>query len=254
MSRQFIYILITLAIVSGCATPRQPKLEFPAGTRIGIVNHLERFATHRNFSSLRFDSFSKQMDVDWDIPAYIENRLSNTLKADSRYSVKSIRPAQPAGGMNQEPELSDRTLRSRAIRPAVAAYLDSLGDKYEVDVLIVVRSYPGPGVVKIDKHPVELQGYGLFTQQLLMSRHAYAYAHITIEVFKTGPLTYLGSGKPNNSKAPLNDFSLEGNLKNLPPSEIEKLEPLIKEYAEQAVENAMVSANLVGPANTGIVK
>ncbi len=33
----------------------------------------------------------------------------------------------------------------------------------------------------------------------------------------------------------------------MPRSEIEKLQPLVKEYAEQAVENAMVSANLLPP-------
>ncbi len=245
MIRKLIYILITLAIVLACATAQQPKFEFPSATRIGIVNHLEGQATHRNFSSLRFDSFSKQIDVDWDIPAYLENRLSNALKADSRYTVILIKPAEPKGGMNQEAELSDRTFKSKAIEPEMVNYLNSLGDKYEVDVLISVRSYRGPGVIKIDKHPIELQGYGLFTRQLLMSKRAYAYANITVEVFKTGPLTYLGSGKPENRKSALNIIDLEGSLKNLPRSEIDKLEPLIKKYAEQAIENAVVNANLL---------
>ncbi|MBW2336393.1 MAG: hypothetical protein JRF47_06470 [Deltaproteobacteria bacterium] len=198
MIRKFIYILITLAIVFACATAPQPKFEFPASTRIGIVNHLERRATHRNFSSLRVGNFSKQIDVDWDIPDYIEKRLSATLKADPRYTVILIRPVEPLGGINQEPDLSDRTLTSGRLKPATADYLSFLSDKYEVDVLISVRSYRGPGVIKIDKHPIDLQGYGLFTKQLLMSKHAYAYANITVEVFKTGPLTYLGSGKPEN--------------------------------------------------------
>jgi hypothetical protein len=102
-------------------------------------------------------------------------------------------------------------------------------------------------VIKIDKHPIELQGYGLFTKQLLMSKHAYAYANIAVEVFKTGPLTYLGSGKPENRKSALNNINLEGSLKNLPHSEIDKIEPIVKEYAEQAAENAVVNANLLPP-------
>jgi hypothetical protein len=40
---------------------------------------------------------------------------------------------------------------------------------------------------------------------------------------------------------------LEGSLKDLPRSDIEKLEPLIIEYAVQAVENAMVKAILLPP-------
>ncbi len=247
MIRKLFLTLTTFTTVLACATAQQPKFEFPSATRIGIVNHLEGQATHRNFSSLRFDSFSKQIDVDWDIPAYLENRLSNALKADPRYTVILIKPAEPKGGMNQEPELSDRTLKSKAIKPEMVNYLNSLGDKYEVDVLISVRSYRGPGVIKIDKHPIELQGYGLFTKQLLMSKRAYAYANITVEVFKTGPLTYLGSGKPENRKSALNNINLEGSLKNLPHSEIDKIEPIVKEYAEQAAENAVVNANLLPP-------
>ena len=247
MIRNIVLTLTTLTTVLACATAPQPKFEFPAGTRIGIVNHLERRATHRNFSSLRVGSFSKQIDVDWDIPDYIEKRLSATLKSDPRYTVIFIRPAEPLGGINQEPDLSDRTLTSRRLKPATADYLSFLSDKYEVEVLISVRSYTGPGVIKIDQHPIELQGYGLFTKQLLMSKHAYAYAHIAVEVFKTGPLTYIGSGKPRNRKSPLSNINLAGSLKNMPRSEIEKLQPLMKEYAQQAVDNAMVNANLLPP-------
>lgn len=247
MIRNLLLTLTTFTTVLACATAQQPKFEFPAGTRIGIVNHLERRATHRNFSSLRVGNFSKQIDVDWDIPDYIEKRLSTTLKADPRYTVILIKPAEPLGGINQDPDLSDRTLTSRKLKPATADYLSFLSDKYEVDVLISVRSYTGPGVFKIDKHPIELQGYGLFTKQLLMSKHAYAYANITVEVFKTGPLTYIGSGKPRNRKSPLTNINLEGSLKNMPRSEIAKLGSLIKKYAEQAVKNAMVNTNLLPP-------
>ena len=247
MIRNLLLALTTFTTVLACATAPQPKFEFPADTRIGIVNHLERRATHRNFSSLRVGNFSKQIDVDWDIPDYIEKRLSATLKADPRYTVILIRPAEPLGGINLEPDLSDRTLTSGRLKPATADYLSFLSDKYEVDILISVRSYRGPGVIKIDKHPIELQGYGLFTKQLLMSKRAYAYANIAVEVFKTEPLTYLGSGKPENRKSALNNIDLEGSLKNLPRSEIDKIEPIMKEYAEQAIENALVNANLLPP-------
>jgi len=247
MIRKLFLTLTTFTTVLACATAQQPIFEFPTGTRIGIVNHLERQATHRNFSSLRVGNFSKQIDVDWDIPDYIEKKLSATLKADPRYTVILIRPAEPLGGINQEPDLSDRTLTSGRLKPATADYLSFLSDKYEVDVLISVRSYTGPSVFKIDQHPIELQGYGLFTKQLLMSKHAYAYAHIAVEVFKTGPLTYIGSGKPRNRKSPLSNINLESSLKNLPRSEIDKIEPIVKEYAEHAIENAMVNANLLPP-------
>ena len=244
MIRKLFITLTALVTVWACATAQQPKFDFPAGTRIGIVNYLEGYATHHHFSSLRFDSFSKQIDVDWDIPAYIENKLSNAIKADSRYTVVLIKPANSLKGVNQEPELSGQTLKSKAIRLEKAAYLNTLAEKYDLDGLILVRSFRGPSVIKIDKHPIELAGYGLLTQQLLMSKHAYAYANITVEVFKTRPLVYIGSGKPENRKASLSNISLEGKLKNIPQSEIERLEPLMKGYAEQAVKNAFEQTSI----------
>jgi hypothetical protein len=247
MTRKLFLTLTALATVWTCATAQKTRFEYAAGTRIGIVTHLESYATHRHFSSLRFDSFSKQLEVDWDMPAYINSRLSKALKSDSRYTVILIKPTEPLRGINQDPELSGRTLASNKIRPEKATYYNTLAGQYKLDVLIAVRSFAGPSVVKVDKHPIELEGYGLLTQQLLMSKHAYAYANITVEVFKTRPLKYMGSGKPENRKSSLKIIDLEGKLKNMPRSEIEKLEPRMKDYAAQAVKNALERANLLPP-------
>ena len=149
--------------------------------------------------------------------------------------------------MNREPALSNRSIGSRSVNAETANYFKALGDKYRLDLIISVRSYAGPSAVKIDGHPIELQGYGLFTRQLLMSKHAYAYANIAVEVFKTGPLTFIGSGISQNRKSPLDIIDLDGSLKTIPRSEIEKLEPLINKYADQAVESAMANANLLPP-------
>ncbi len=112
-------------------------------------------------------------------------------------------------------------------------------------MIVIIKSFPGPSAFTIDKHPVELRGYGLFTKAFLISRHAYAYANIAVIVFKTEPLIYIGSGKPRNKKSPLKDFELSGDLKNPPQSEINKLKPTIREYADQAIVNALTEANLI---------
>ena len=245
MIRNCFLVLTTITTIFACATTPRPQFEFSPGTRIGIVNNLETQVTHRHFGSLRFGNFSKKIDVDWDIPAYLEKKLSSAIEADPRYTVILIKPQKPLTGINQDPDISDRTIASKKIKPETAQYLGSLADQYDVDVLISVRSYRGPSVIKIDKHPIELQGYGLFTQQLLLSKHAYAYANIVVEIFKTGPLTYIGSGKPENMKSPLSDLNLSGDLKNLPQSEINKLQPIIQKYADQAIVNALDDANLI---------
>ena len=43
----------------------------------------------------------------------------------------------------------------------------------------------------------------------------------------------------------IKSFDLSGDLKNLPQSEIDKLEPIIQKYADQAIANALDDANLI---------
>lgn len=241
MLRWFYLILAALTISSGCATKQQPKFQFPAYTRVGIVNHLEGYATHQNFSSLRVGSFSKTIIVDWNIPAYIENQLTQTLQKDPRYSVIPLGAAEQLTDSNMIEQISI----SNEIKPEVAGFLRAVADKQSLDMIIVIKSYRGPGPFKIADAPIELQGYGLFTRELLMLKKAYAYANIAVIVYKTSPLTYIGAGKPKVKETSISDFDLSGDLKHLPHSEIDKVQPPVQKYADQAVAKALIDANLI---------
>jgi ribosomal protein L7Ae-like RNA K-turn-binding protein len=245
MIRQFLLILTAAVLISGCAATQRPKFQFPADTRIGVLNQLEGYATHQNFSSLRIGSFSKKLNVNWQMPAYFEDKLIRTLRSDPRYTVIPMGSTEASGGINQQLDRIDEILMSDKIKPDVAGFLKTLANKHNVDVIIVIKSFRGPSAFKIDKHPIELQGYGLFTKVFLISKHAYAYANIAAVVFKTEPLNYIGSGKPINNKSPLKDFDLSADLKNLPQPEIDKLEPIIRKYADQAIVNALDEAKLI---------
>ena len=94
------------------------------------------------------------------------------------------------------------------VKPEVADFLKTLADKHNVDVIIVIKSFRGPSAFKIDKHPFELQGYGLFTKVFLISKQAHAYAKLAAVVFNTQALNYIGSGKPKNMTSPIEDFGL----------------------------------------------
>ena len=245
MIRRFLLIITAAVLISGCTATPQPKFQFAADTRIGVINYLEPYATHQNFSSLRIGSFSKKLTVNWQIPTYFEDKLTRILRSDPRYTVIPIRPAEASGGINQQLDRIGEISMSDKIKPEVADFLKTLADKHNLDIIIVIKSFRGPSAVKIDKHPIELKGYGLFTKVFLISKQAHAYANITAVVFKTEPLNYIGSGKPINKKSPLKDFDLAGDLKNLPQSEINKLKPIIQEYADQAIINALDDANLI---------
>ena len=241
-----ILLMIAVAIVAyGCAETPKPKFQFPMDTRIGIVNNLEDYMTHQNFSSLRIGNFSKQINVDWDMPAYFENELTRTLQRDSRYTVIPTKSLLPAGVEGQHSAIIDQITMTTEIGPQVADFLVALADKYDLDVIIVIKSFRGPSAFRLDKHPFNVQGYGLFTRVFLLSKKAYAYANTAVIVFKANPLTYIGSGTPNNKKSSLDDFDLSGDLKNIPQSKINKLQPIIQKYAGQAIADGLKDANLI---------
>ena len=86
--------MLTVIILAGCATKQPPKFRFPADTRVAVVNHLEPFAIHHNYSALRYDSFSKNISVNWNIPTYIETQLIQALHKDPRYTVIAVNPKE----------------------------------------------------------------------------------------------------------------------------------------------------------------
>jgi hypothetical protein len=63
----------------GCVLQQRPASQFPAGTRVGIVSRLENFITHQNFNELRFGSFSKTYELDWNLPAYANDYITRLL-------------------------------------------------------------------------------------------------------------------------------------------------------------------------------
>jgi hypothetical protein len=244
--QRFFLIISAAWIATGCASaPQPPTYQFGTNTRIGILNHLESFATHENVSELRFGSFTKTYNVDWDIPAYTEQQLTRKLQTDPRYVVVPLSPAGPLSDKKQSSTVIDQMSFSGEIKPNVADFLNALADERDLDVVIVIKNYRGPSPFRIGKRFIPLQGYGLFTRSLVMLNRAYSYAQIAVIVFKTRPLTYLGAGKPEVKDSALKDFNLPDDLKSLPPSVLDKLQPYIQKYADQAIQNALGRANLM---------
>ena len=78
------YIFVALAVLFvciSCATDPGPPPTFQAGTRVGIVNSVEPYLTHRHITVRRINSFTGQIEVDWNIPGYLDAQLNAAVKA-----------------------------------------------------------------------------------------------------------------------------------------------------------------------------
>ena len=257
----FFACLVIFTWVLACTTT--PKFNFPPGSRVGIINLLEPYATHQNFSSFASKNFTKNYPVDWDIPAYAQGKLKTLLEKDAHFTVVEIKVSESPTreqlrlNMIEEVILSERA--PPTVPPQGARLLDTVSDPYDVQAVVVIGSYAGPSPFKGAEELLEVKGYGLFTRKLFTGkfgeilggffsfRKAYAYAQIGVVVFKVQPVTYIGAARTilkGRHLRPINDFNWEADLRNLPESELDKAKTLIQGYVNDAVNKALRNANL----------
>ena len=251
MIRQFIVCLSALILFFGCATDPGPKPTFDQGTRVGIVNSVEPYLTHRHITVRRINSFTTQIEVDWNLPAYLDAKLTDALKKDSRFVVVPIKSPEI---ISQQKQLSDQ-ITSAATRTRipqnVVNFVDSTAKAHNLDVLILVQSFNGESPWRISDDIIILQGYGLFTRRTALgivsirSHWVHPYAQILVAVFQTQPLVRIGAGRPSLTRGNMDSFNWPADIKNIPPAELNKLRPRIQEYADQAVNNALRDANMI---------
>jgi hypothetical protein len=253
--------LAILIWILACTTT--PKFDFPQGTRVGIINLLEPYATHQNFSSFGTKNFTKTYPVDWDMPSYAEGKLRTLLTKEAGFTVVEIKVSEPQIRERLRLNMLEQVILSESAPPTVPPQgtraLDTVSDPYDVQAVIVIGSYSGPSPFRSAEERIEVQGYGLFTRKLFSGklgsvfrgifsfRKAYAYAQIGVVVFKVQPIIYIGAARTivkGRNLRPINDFNWEADLSNLPESELDKAKPLIQGYLNEAVNKALRNANL----------
>ena len=246
--------LMTLLLTAACTSSKTnaPKVTFYSGTRVGIINLLGSQATHQHYSSIRIDSFRKKYDVDWNLPAYAEQTLSDALKRDGRYSVGKVKKVEYSDWIIiyqdwlKQPE-------SDVLNPELAGHLQSLASQGDLDVIVVISSFNGPSPYKLGKSPINLEGYGVFSRsviplKILPFKGAYSYAQIKISIFKSDPVTLLTTVTSKLKESSIRDFEVPRNAKNLPVTEIDKALTGVQKYTRQTAARALKTANLIpGP-------
>jgi hypothetical protein len=251
MKRPIAYCLFAVILMLACApSPKPlPDYSYSPGTRVGIVNMLETQATHKHFSSIRIDSFTKTYDVNWNIPKYVTDRLTKVLQGDGRYTVLAVNKKEFEDWIILQRGSSDPA-NSGNLKPEFTNKLESLSAQHGLDVILVISSFNGPSPHKLGKTPIELEGYGVFSRSvapliLLPFKSAYSYAQISISVFKSDPVRLIATGKPKLKKSSIRGFDWSHGAKNVPVSEIDKALPGVRKYAQKAVKRALQAANLI---------
>ena len=271
MVRRFIFCLACLVIliwVLACTTT--PKHNFPQGSRVGIINLLEPYATHQNFSSFATKNFTKTYPVDWEMPAYAEGRLRTLLEKDARFTVVEIKVSEKLTREQLRLNMIEQVILSETSPPTVppqgARSLDTVSDPYDVQAVVVIGSYSGPSPFRSRDVQLKVQGYGLFTRKLFSGklgsvlwglfsfRKAYAYAQIGVVVYKVQPVNYIYAARTiakGRHLRPIKNFDWDADLSNLPESELDQAKPLIQGFINEAVNKALQKANLTPPPPPG---
>ncbi|MGD8342624.1 MAG: hypothetical protein PVI38_04720 [Desulfobacterales bacterium] len=251
MIRHFSACLVVLFVFFGCASDPRPKPDFQDGTRVGIFNNLEPYLTHRHVSIERVNSFERRINVEWDIPAYVNTQLTDALKRDRRFVVVPVQSPQVQSRLKQLAAPIGAAANSRRIPQDLVDFIEIQAKGHDLDVVIIVQSFRGNSRWKIHDDPVVLEGYGLFTRRTVLGAFGirnswvHPYAQIRVVVLTTQPVVRIGAGSPTMTRARMDDFTWPANIKNIPQSELNKIRPRIKAYADQAVQNALTGAQMV---------
>lgn len=248
--RPFVYFISAMILMLGCVScASPPKYTYSPGTRVSIVNLLGNRATHYHYSSVRIDGFTKKYDVDWDLPEYVTDRITKFLQKEGRYDIIAI----------EEADFEDLRVLQRGKydptdpatnKPEWASKLNSLAERHNLDVILVVYSYKGPSLHDIGNHRVVLEGYGVFSRsvmplKILPFKNAYSYAQIKVAVYKGRPVTLIATGRSKSKQSKIQNFDWSLGAKNVPGSEIDKALPGVRKYAQKAVKRALRYANLI---------
>jgi len=250
MIRHLIVSVVAASLCFSCATDPGPKPVFHDDTRVGIMNSLESYLTHRHVTIDRINSFTRQIKVDWDMPAYVDTQLADSLKMDKRFVVVPIRSPQVQSRLKQlSDQIGAAATRSR-ISQDLVDFIESEAKSHDLDVVIMVQSFKGESPWRIANHKIVLGGYGLFTRKTMLGAvgvrdsWVHPYAQIQVVVFQTQPVARTGAGRPKLTRARMDNFNWPANIKSIPQTELNKIRLRIKAYADQAVKNALEDAHM----------
>jgi hypothetical protein len=252
-------LFMILMSVLGCAGSQPVRLQLPPEARIGILSLLEPQMTHVDVGSLRFDSFTKDYNVDWNIPGYLIRTIESDLRARGGYTFI---PVAANASEDWKQSMSNGILNAVTgwMRDDLKAFMNQTAEENRLDLIISVSSYdsgrwPQAACFKIAKDPVATKGYGIYTRSKALSglsqlfspfqNTATPYANIVVAIFQTRPATLASYAQAPCSQSSLADFPWKNDLRFLSPEVIRQVRPYVERLSAEAARTALANAGLL---------
>jgi hypothetical protein len=208
---------------------------------------------------LRFDSFSKDYHVDWNIPGYLARTIESDLSARGSYTFVPIE-VNSAEGWKQSMSKNILSAVTGWVPDDLKAFMNQTAVENRLDLVISVSSYdagrwPQAACIEIGKNPVAMKGYGLYTRTRALSglsqlfspvqNTATPYANIVVAIFQTRPVTLASHAQAPCSQSSLPDFPWKSDLRILSPEVIRQLRPHVERLSAEAARKALANAGLL---------
>jgi hypothetical protein len=257
-----LQMALALIVVSalGCAGPQPVRLQLPPGARIGILNLLEPQMTHVDVGSLRFDSFTRVYNVDWDIPGYINRTIENDLRARGSYTFIPL-AVDATADWKQSMSNGIASAVNSWMPGDLKDFLEKTATENRLDVIVSASSYDSgtrqqAACFEIGKGAaVATKGYGLFTRTKILSglsgvlpvgqNQATPYANIIVAVFQPRPVNLAAFAEAPCSKASLQDFPWGSDLQFLGPAVIQQVRSHVERLSTEAALSGLRNAGLI---------
>jgi hypothetical protein len=208
---------------------------------------------------LRYDSFTKVYNVDWNIPEFINRTIENNLKARGSYTFIPIAADAPAD-WKQSTATGILSAVNAWMPGDLKTFLKQAAAENRLDVIISVSSYDTStwqqdACFAIGKNPVVTKGYGLYTWTTVLSgfsnllpvgqNKATPYANIIVAMFQPQTAALATYGWAPCSKSPLPDFPWTDDIQFLSPTVIQQLRPHVERLGAEAARTALANASLL---------
>jgi hypothetical protein len=252
-------LFLMMMSMLGCAGSQPVRLQLPPEARIGILNLLEPQMTHVDVGSLRFDSFTKDYQVDWNIPGYLTRTIESDLRARGSYTFIPV-AGNASDDWKQSMSNSIFNALTGGMPDDLKAFLNQTSEEERMDLIISVSSYDSgrwqqAACFDIGKNPVAMKGYGLYTRTRALSglsqlfspvqNTAIPYGNIVVAIFQTRPVTLANYAQAPCSRSSLPDFPWKSDLRFLSPEVIQQVRPHVERLSAEAARTALANAGLL---------